>query len=138
MIKALAHVCLGTKDLASAEQFYCGLLGLKKHFTFRRKGQPAGILLAAGDRLFIEIFAEKPEPVASGHQLIRHFCLEVDDIDQVVAHLRKNSWEVTDKKRGSEMSWQAWTKDPAGVAIEFHQYTPESHQLTGKDCELNW
>jgi hypothetical protein len=44
---------------------------------------------------------------------------------------------VTDKILGADHSWQIWTADPAGVKIEFHQYTNASCQTTGADCVLD-
>ena len=35
---------------------------------------------------------------------------------------------VTDKKLGSDNSWQAWLSDPDGNRIELHQYTAQSLQ----------
>lgn len=67
---------------------------------------------------------------------IRHFCLEVDDIEQVRRRLTENGYEVTDKKLGADQSWQLWTTDPSGVRIEFHQYTDRSSQVTHEDCML--
>jgi lactoylglutathione lyase/glyoxylase I family protein len=32
---------------------------------------------------------------------------------------------------GADGSWQFWTADPDGNPIEFHQFTPESRQITG-------
>jgi hypothetical protein len=46
-------------------------------------------------------------------------------------------YDVTDKTMGADRSWQAWTKDPGGVRIEFHQYTARSCQKTGADCVLD-
>ncbi len=65
-----------------------------------------------------------------------HFCLETDDIDEVARRLADNGYPVTEKKLGADQSWQVWTKDPSGVRIEFHQYTPKSSQRTHQDCIL--
>jgi catechol 2,3-dioxygenase-like lactoylglutathione lyase family enzyme len=137
MIKQLAHICIGAKDLAEAERFYCGLLGLKKKFSFLRKDQAAGLYLSAGEGVFIEIFPEG-NGAADKVQWIRHLCLEVENLDLVIAALRKDGRDVTDKKMGCDQSWQAWTHDPSGIPIEFHEYTEQSHQLTGKDCHVDW
>ena len=44
--------------------------------------------------------------------------------------------ENTEKKLGEDQSRQAWVTDPAGVRIEFHQYTAKSCQSTGATCVL--
>jgi catechol 2,3-dioxygenase-like lactoylglutathione lyase family enzyme len=135
MIKALAHVCLGAADLAAAERFYCGALGMRKVFDFVRGGQAVGFYAAAGNSGFIEVFGQG----AAGAQdkcLIRHFCLEVENLAGAVARLRAAGVEVSDPKLGADGSWQAWTADPGGVRIEFHEYTEQSSQRTGRECRL--
>jgi catechol 2,3-dioxygenase-like lactoylglutathione lyase family enzyme len=138
MIKQLAHICLGAKDLADAERFYCGLLGLKKKFSFMKKDKTAGLYLTAGNGVFIEIFPVGDESTADKMHLLRHLCLEVEKLDVTIATLRKAGWEITDKKLGCDGSWQAWTHDPSGIPIEFHEYTATSNQLTGEDCHVDW
>jgi len=135
MIKGIAHVCIGARDLAAAEQFYCGLLGLGKKFAFKKGGKETGFYLEAGRGSFIEVFAQdKVEPEAGS--AIRHLCLEVSDVDEVAERLRAAGVEVSDKKVGADGSWQAWLRDPSGIPIELHQYTDESSQVTGRDCVL--
>ena len=133
MITGIAHVCIGAIDLEASLHFYTEVLGLKKHFSFVRDGRPFGYYLSLADGLFIEIFQDS-EAAAGARPLIKHFCLAVDDIDRTVADLRARGAEISDKKLGMDQSWQAWTTDPAGIRIEFHQYTPESSQYTQRDC----
>jgi len=139
MIKQLAHVCLTAKDLAATEDFYCGALGLEKLFNFCRDGKTIGFYLKVTKDTFIEVFALDASGSASAvapEGPIGHLCFEVDDIDEVVARLKALGYEAGQKSFGPDNSWQAWTADPSGVRIEFHQYTPESTQLTGNDCIL--
>ncbi len=35
MIKQIAHIRTGAKDLAETETFYCDVLGLEKGFSFK-------------------------------------------------------------------------------------------------------
>ena len=135
MITGIAHVCLGSTDLEASLKFYCGCLGLRRHFDFVRDGSLVGFYLEVGKGNYVEIFKGEA-PNSSGALPIRHFCLEADDIDAVVARLRDSGYEASDKKLGADHSWQAWTKDPSGVAIEFHQYTAESCQFTKSPCVL--
>jgi catechol 2,3-dioxygenase-like lactoylglutathione lyase family enzyme len=140
MIKQLAHVCIGAKNLAETEQFYCNVLGLEKKFVFDKAGKEVGFYLALGGNSFIEVFADSEASEANKEQrpLLKHFCLEVEDIDTVISAVRDKGWMISDKKFGLDNAWQAWINDPSGVAIELHQYTPESSQLTGKDCLVDW
>jgi catechol 2,3-dioxygenase-like lactoylglutathione lyase family enzyme len=134
-LKRIAHVCLGALDLAATEKFYCGALGCTRAFDFVRGGKRIGFYLRAGGDTFIEVFLqEKLDPKAPAP--IRHLCLEVDGIDAMIAQVKAAGFKIGEKKLGADHSWQVWTADPAGVQIEFHEYTAESSQRTGKDCIL--
>ena len=137
MIKALAHVCIFSKDLDRSLGFYCGALGLKRHFDFIKDGKLFGFYLQAGERQFVEIFkTDATEELQA--QRINHICLEVEDIDGLRAALTKHGVDVTQKKLGCDQSWQCWCKDPDGVSIEFQQYTSQSSQFTRASCTVNW
>lgn len=135
MIKSIAHLCLAARDLAVTERFYCGGLGLKKAFEFIRENRVIGFYLEVAPGSYIEVFHQDVlDPHAKGP--IQHFCLEVDDIDQVARRLAEHGYETTAKTLGADHSWQMWTQDPAGVRIEFHQYTRQSCQITRENCLL--
>lgn len=136
MIKGIAHICIAAADLAAAEKFYCSGLGLKKGFDFIRDGKIFGFYLKVSERSFIEVFQQAGMPV-NENCAIRHLCLEVDDLDQLAQRLAGHGYETTKKCLGADHSWQMWVTDPSGVKIEFHQYTPESSQLTGGNCILS-
>lgn len=137
MIKRLAHINLISGDLARSEHFYCHVLGLKKVFSFYKDGELFGFYLALGDMTFIEIFIDH-SPSSQTNPIIRHLCLETDNIDAMIADVRGKGWHITDKKLGADQAWQAWITDPDGVTIEVMQYTPESSQYTGADCTVDW
>lgn len=137
LIKQVAHICIGATDLEAAENFYCNLLGMERGFDFLKDGELIGFYAKAGENTFIEIFIEGATPNFE-RPIIRHLCLEVDDIDGVIAELRSKDVDVTDKKMGGDQSLQAWLTDPSGVSIELMQYTAESSQLTGKPCIVDW
>lgn len=135
MIKGLAHVCLSSTDLEATERFYGEGLGLKKAFDFIREGKVIGFYFELPRNGFIEVF-KRDEVEARASQPISHFCLEVDDIDQIGTQLAAQGYEVTAKTLGADSSWQCWTKDPSGVRIEFHQYTERSSQIIRGNCIL--
>jgi lactoylglutathione lyase/glyoxylase I family protein len=137
MIKALAHVCVFTKDLKRTRDFYCKVLGFKPHFEFLKDGQLFGFYLKIAPRQFIEFFKVKRNTKFGG-QRTHHFCFEVDDIDAIIKKLKKSRVKVTPKKLGCDQSWQCWCKDPNGADIEFQQYTTRSAQFTRKDCLVDW
>lgn len=137
MIKALAHICILSSDLNRSLDFYCGALGLKRHFDFFKDGKLFGFYLQIAPGQFIEIFqAGSAAEIRS--QRIHHFCLEVDDIDAVRETLIQHGVAVTPKKMGCDQTWQCWCKDPDGVDFEFQQYTANSSQFTRTNCVADW
>lgn len=136
LIKALAHVCLNVSDLNEAEDFLCAKLGLKKKFDFVKGGETIGFYLEVSKGSYIEVFKGSPLPASEG--VMRHVCLETSDIDSLIETLAKRGCKMGEKKLGVDKSWQVWVGGPDGLAVEFHQYTPESCQLTGRDCEVGW
>lgn len=137
MLKQLAHVCIMSTDLEATERFYCDLFGLQKSFNFFKDGELFGFYLGMENKTFIEVFLNT-EAAEIGTPLINHICLEVANMDTVIAHARANDYNITDKKKGVDNTWQAWINDPSGVRIELFEYTEESSQFTGNDCIANW
>ncbi|QDU35484.1 Glyoxalase-like domain protein [Poriferisphaera corsica] len=134
MIRQLAHLCIHSKDLAKTEWFYCGVLGLKKKFTFEKDGEEFGFYIELGERTFIEVFQGE----VAGEGNIRHMAIEVDDMEAVRTSLAEAGIEVGEKSFGADHAWQMWVKDPDGNAIEFHEYTAKAMQLTGGVCSVDW
>ncbi len=130
MIKQLAHICISSQDLELTKRFYTQALGLDIAFAFEKEGEVFGFYIKVGNRTFIEVF--QGDPGTPGN--IRHVAIEVSDLDALLAQIRAAGFEVEDKTMGADNSWQAWTTDPNGVRIEFHQYTPQSKQITGGRC----
>lgn len=136
-IKALAHVCIKTTDLAATSDFYCGALGMKKQFNFLRGGKVIGFYIKAGNASFIEVFhADEVEKI--GKEVLNHFCLETDDMEGLRQSLVARGYQPGEIKMGADSSYQFWMQDPNGMAMEFHQYTDASTQFSGKDVEVNW
>lgn len=135
LFRRLAHVCIGATDLAETERFYVEMLGMDKAFDFTRAGRRIGFYLKAGDTTFIEVFAEEDE-VNDERPLIRHFCLEVEELEEAIAALQSQGLEISKKKFGADGAWQAWITDPSGVRIELMQYSNDSSQFSGRPVEL--
>ena len=135
-IKRLAHVCLGANDLAAAEDFYVRKLGMELAFEFFRAGQRIGFYVKAGEDTFIEIFADS-DGRAGERPLIKHFCLQVEDLDSLVSTLAERGVKVSGKKLGADNAWQAWITDPSGIRIELMQYSEDSTQFTGRPVVLD-
>ena len=95
MIKQLAHICIHTKDLEKTEDFYCNKLELSKKFNFYKNGRLFGFYLDLGNQNFLEFFYD---PDAKNDlSPIKHFCLQVEDIDYTIAKLKSSGTEVTEK-----------------------------------------
>ena len=137
MIKQLAHINIGSYDLSISENFYCNILGMEKTFEFIKDDELYGFYAGAGNTTFVEVFIEENE-IGDTPTIMRHLCLEVEDLDESIAEIRVKGWEITDKKFGCDNSWQAWITDPSGVQIELMQYTKGSSQFTGKPCDVDW
>ena len=135
MLTKLAHVCILTGDLNSTEAFY-EVLGLKRKFEFRNlQGELVGFYLAFGNRTFIEVIkSSKPKPEG----VITHFAIEVEDIDEAYSHLVDNGIEVSEKELAKDHLWMITVTDPNGIFIELQQYTPDSMQLVGGVCEVDY
>ena len=137
MIKALAHLCIFSKDLKRSRDFYCGALGLKPPFNFHKGGKLFGFYLQVAPGQFIEIFQAGADSETKS-QRIHHFCLAVTDLNALREKLEKQGVAVTPKKLGCDQTWQCWCKDPDGTEVEFQQYTPASSQFTQADCVVDW
>lgn len=136
-VRQLAHVCIFANDLTETRDFYRDVLGLPVAFNFTRNGTWHGFYLDAGGRSNIEVFL-KPEASYSPENRINHLCLEVEDIDAAVAHIRAQGVVATDKKFGVDDTWQSWLTDPNGTRIELFQYTDRSAQFVGGDRAADW
>ena len=135
MINQIAHVCISSLDLAATESFYMDGMGFRKAFDFKRDGNLVGYYLRVTENTYIEVFLQK-EVDTQAKSPVKHFCLEVDSIDDVSRHLTAKGYEVSPKKLGADEAYQAWVTDPSSVRIEFHEYTEKSNHITGTDCIL--
>jgi catechol 2,3-dioxygenase-like lactoylglutathione lyase family enzyme len=136
-IASLAHVCLKTTNLDATADFYCGALGMKRVFDFTKKGKIVGFYMKASNETFIEVFlADEVEKIDK--QVLSHFCLQTDSIEGLRKTLVERGYAPGEIKLGADNSFQFWMKDPNGMDFEFHQYTDQSSQATGRDVEVNW
>jgi catechol 2,3-dioxygenase-like lactoylglutathione lyase family enzyme len=138
-IKQVAHACIFARDLEATESFYRDVLGIPLAFRFQRGADRIGFYLDLGGRTFIEVFSKAESRFAETDQ-INHICLETEDLDGLIAHVRSQGVTITDKKLGADGTWQAWTSDPNGVKLEIFQYTADSMQFgePGAVCQVNW
>jgi len=131
----LAHVCIESADLEATESFY-RILGLERRFEFRNlDGELVGFYLAFGNMTFIEVIrTSKPAPPG----IIRHFAIEVDDVDEAYRRLIREGVDVTEKQFAKDHQWMITCRDPNGIFIELQQYTAASMQRVGGVCEVDY
>jgi catechol 2,3-dioxygenase-like lactoylglutathione lyase family enzyme len=136
-IKSLAHVCIKTTDLDATTEFYCGALGMAKHFNFTRNGTIIGFYMKAASDTFVEVFLADQVDGIDKH-VLSHFCLETDSIEALRKSLVERGYSPGEIKMGADQTPQFWMKDPNGMDLEFQEYTDRSAQFTGRDVEVNW
>lgn len=137
-VKQIAHVCIFAKDVEETRAFYQDVLGLNTAFNFLRDGRIFGFYLNAGGRSHVEVF-EKAEAEFSESNQINHMCLEVENLDDAIAHITAQGVELTrPKKKACDDTFQTWITDPNGVKIELFEYTDKSAQFTGGDRVADW
>ena len=131
----LAHVCIESNDLEATEAFY-RVLGLERRFEFRNlQGELVGFYLAFGDKTFIEVIkTAAPKPAG----MIKHFAIEVDNVDEAYTRLKKHAIKVTEKEWAKDNNWMITCSDPNGIFIELQQYTAESMQFVGGVVEVDY
>lgn len=137
-IRAIAHLCLKTTDLAATEDFYVGILGFEKQFQFTRRGEVIGFYLRIADRAFLEAFSSAAPPPSTQSHSLSHFCLETDDLAGLRQKLVEAGFQPTPIKIGADATLQFWVKDPNGIDLEVQQYTDQSAQFQNGDVEVNW
>ncbi len=136
--KQIAHVCIFAHDLDETRSFYEDVLGMDTAFNFLRDDKIFGFYLNAGGRSHVEVFQKDATSFDESNQ-INHMCIEVESLDDAIAHVKSKGIEPTrPKKRGCDNTWQCWLADPNGVKIELFEYTPESAQFTGGDRVADW
>jgi lactoylglutathione lyase/glyoxylase I family protein len=112
-------------------------LGFTEGLQFTRKGSDFGRYMQIADQTYLEMF-EDPKRGPADNQGLAHFCLETDDMEALMAHLRAQGVTFTPKKLGIDFTWQIWLEDPDGNKFEVHQYSDKSMQRTGGVAEADW
>ena len=131
-VTSLAHVALKVKDLDRSLDFYVRKMGFPEMFRLKREGKLWIVYLRVTDDQYIELFPDGIGDRAAGRDAtgVNHFCLGVDDIDGVVAEIKKAGIPLTaEKKMGADYNYQAWIADPDGNRIELMQIMPKAMQL---------
>jgi len=134
-VTRLAHVCIESADLDATERFYA-CLGLRRRFEFRNlRGLLIGYYLQFADRSFIEVIHVEE---ARREGAVRHFAIESEDVDALRSKLREAGFDAGEKRLGEDRTWLVTCRDPNGVFIELQQYRPDSMQLEGGTCVIDY
>ena len=135
MKTGLAHVCIETCDLEATERFY-HVLGLKRQFEFRNKqNELVGFYLAFENGTYIEVIKNTN---CAGDSIVKHFAIEVDNVDQAYDALVGAGYDATSKELAGDHNWMITCHDPNGIFIELQQYTARSMQRAGGICEVDY
>ena len=138
MIRQLAHLCFHTDHIEQMVKFYRDGLNLPIKFTLNTDdGELMGYYFECGNASFIEIFDQALAIKQWGGQmqvlkpggLYKHFCLEVNGLEETRRALLARGILVSEIRVGMDHSRQAWIADPDGNAIELMEYTHASRQL---------
>ena len=131
----LAHVCIESDDIEKTEEFY-RTLGIERQFEFRNlDDELVGVYLSFGNGTYIEVIKNNT-PGEAG--LLKHFAVEVDNVDEARAALLNAGVDVTRKELGIDNTWMITCHDPNGVFIELQEYTHDSMQRIGGRCEVDY
>ena len=120
---AYDHGAFRVSNLEKAIAFYTGKLGFRQLFLVDSEafGERGGFLEYHGARLeLIETIGVSYQPAVPARPYCPHLCFEADDMDEVLAVLRKHGIPILDGPNeipGSEQ-WIYFT-DPDGNVLEY-------------------
>ena len=124
------HVAFRVSDVERSVRWYDDALGARRVFHAPKDGERQELMfLEFAKGQFIELFTEGHEKVeipsnAIGYQ---HFCLAVDDLNQMLAHLALiNVYPERPPRVGRSHYLIAFIADPDGNIIELMEIKPES------------
>jgi len=130
-ISAIAHWALKVPDLDRTLAFYRDKLGFPEMLRLTLDNGQLLVYLRITDTQFVEIFPngkgnEAPDEATTA---VNHICLQVPDIDTMIAHLEAQGIPIwRPKKLGLDGNLQCWVRDPDGNRIEFMQMLPGNMQ----------
>lgn len=98
MLKGIHHVAIICSDYPRSKAFYTQLLGLKvidENYREERESYKCDLALPDGSQIELFSFKDAPSrPSRPEAQGLRHLAFKVDDLDDVIAHLKDNNVEV--------------------------------------------
>jgi lactoylglutathione lyase len=132
-ITSLGHVAIRVRDIDRSLAFYTGKLGFAEMLRLHHEdGRLMLVYLRITDAQYLELFPDAagdrgPPDEANG---LNHFCLTVDDIEDMVGQLAGRGIQlIRPLKRGADGNRQAWIEDPDGNRIELMEMAPDGLQV---------
>jgi catechol 2,3-dioxygenase-like lactoylglutathione lyase family enzyme len=120
LISGTDFVCVSTKDIDKAVEFYGGVLGLPE---LKRWGQMPGVEFETGNLTIAVMQSEAfgVEPRTNNHPIALH----VDDFEAAKSELASRGVEFRGDTLDSGVCWQAFFADPDGNMLAIHhRYAP--------------
>jgi lactoylglutathione lyase len=132
-INSIGHVALKVKDIEKSLAFYTEKIGFPEMFRLNHEdGRVRLVYLRITDDQYLEIFPEAVQDSAPGPETngINHFCLIVEDIENVIRQLSEKDVPLhLPLKTGADNNRQAWIRDPDGNRVELMEIGPDALQL---------
>lgn len=130
-ISVIAHWALKVADLDRTLEFYREKLGFQEMLRLTLDNGQLLVYLRITDTQFVEIFpnGKGKEGPLDDAVAVNHICLQVPDIDKMIAHLEAKGIAIwRPRKLGLDGNLQCWVRDPDGNRIEFMQMLPGNMQ----------
>ena len=127
MFKRIDHVELVPSSLEVTLDFYIRVLGFKERERLVVDGHPPlreVVYLELGDTVLELLDYDRPEPSTGPAPRVgyRMLALEVDSMDEALAHLEKNGTRPSLGPFDAGGSLRAEINDPDGLPIELRQW----------------
>src|SRR5919202_552506 len=125
-VTGVSELVLEVVDLAAAEAFYAGALGLP---VVDRWPDREAIWVMAGDRTRIGLWRPQVGLAGGRGGIHVHFALHIaeDDYDAAVALLRERGQEVEEIAFGTSHGRAAYVDDPDGNVVELWTWDVAGH-----------
>jgi catechol 2,3-dioxygenase-like lactoylglutathione lyase family enzyme len=128
-VSAMNHFTLLTKDVATTEDFYGDLLGLKA--GYRPPISRPGVWLYAGQHPILHVIDPINMP-PQAHGVLDHMAFTATGLKDVVAKLKQRGVKYDLRQQGETGAWQLFFHDPNGAKVEldFGKDEPDAKSLT--------
>jgi catechol 2,3-dioxygenase-like lactoylglutathione lyase family enzyme len=121
----LNHVGISVANMEQAIDFYTKKMGYRQAFAIPdATGQPRAVYLQVSRETFVELLEATPARPPG----FVHIGFEVDDMNGVLARLKRSNVTVAQPRVGRTNAKVAEVEVPDGVNVELLEFGPESMQ----------